>query len=83
MGWRLDNTYFPAAGGQTDLFTFVLKRQKPPRVLSSLRDDYSRFITGYGLHATHSGALVLEVLRGAELSSPAKRRLARVARCPP
>jgi transposase InsO family protein len=28
-------------------------------------DDHSRFILGYGLHASQSGALVLEVLRAA------------------
>jgi transposase InsO family protein len=28
-------------------------------------DDHSRFITGYGLHASQSAALVLEVLRAA------------------
>jgi hypothetical protein len=28
-------------------------------------DDHSRFITGYGLHASQSSALVLEVLRAA------------------
>ena len=28
-------------------------------------DDHSRFITGYGLHATQSAALVIEVLRAA------------------
>ena len=28
-------------------------------------DDHSRFITGYGLHATQSAALVIEVLLAA------------------
>jgi putative transposase len=50
---------------QTDLFTFVLKRQNRRLYLVAFADDHSRFITGYGLHATQSGALVLEVLRAA------------------
>jgi transposase InsO family protein len=50
---------------QTDLFTFVLKRQNRRVYLVAFADDHSRFITGYGLHATQSGALVLEVLRAA------------------
>jgi Integrase core domain len=32
-------------------------------------DDHSRFIVGYGLHASQSGALVLEVLRAALANS--------------
>jgi transposase InsO family protein len=50
---------------QTDLFTFMLKRQNRRLYLVAFADDHSRFITGYGLHATQSGALVLEVLRAA------------------
>jgi transposase InsO family protein len=50
---------------QTDLFTFVLKRQNRRVYLVAFADDHSRFITGYGLHATQSGALVMEVLRAA------------------
>ena len=48
---------------QTDLFTFVLKRQNRRVYLVAFMDDHSRFITGYGLHASQSAALVLEVLR--------------------
>jgi len=48
---------------QTDLFTFVLKRQNRRVYLVAFMDDHSRFIVGYGLHATQSAALVLEVLR--------------------
>jgi transposase InsO family protein len=48
---------------QTDLFTFVLKRQNRRVYLVAFLDDHSRFITGYGLHASQSSALVLEVLR--------------------
>jgi transposase InsO family protein len=48
---------------QTDLFTFVLKRQNRRVYLVAFMDDHSRFITSYGLHASQSTALVLEVLR--------------------
>jgi transposase InsO family protein len=50
---------------QTDLFTFILKRQNRRVYLVAFLDDHSRFITGYGLHASQSTALVLEVLRAA------------------
>src|SRR6516165_9752783 len=53
---------------QTDLFTFVLKRQNRRVYLVAFMDDHSRFITGYGLHASQSTALVLEVLRAALVS---------------
>jgi transposase InsO family protein len=48
---------------QTDLFTFVLKRQNRRIYLVAFMDDHSRFILSYGLHASQSSALVLEVLR--------------------
>ncbi len=50
---------------QTDLFTFVLKRQGQRVYLVAFMDDHSRFVTGYGLHASQSTALTLEVLRAA------------------
>jgi transposase InsO family protein len=50
---------------QTDLFTFMLKRQNRRVYLVAFLDDHSRFIVGYGLHASQSSALVLEVLRAA------------------
>jgi transposase InsO family protein len=50
---------------QTDLFTFILKRQNRRVYLVAFMDDHSRFITGYGLYASQSSALVLEVLRAA------------------
>jgi transposase InsO family protein len=53
---------------QTDLFSFVLKRQNRRVYLVAFLDDHSRFLVGYGLHASQSTALVLEVLR-ASLSS--------------
>src|SRR6201992_3663716 len=46
---------------QSDLFTFVLKRQNRRVYLVAFMDDHSRFITGYGLHASQSASLVLEV----------------------
>src|SRR5262249_55013823 len=48
---------------QTDLFTFVLKRQNRRVDLVAFLDDHSRFLVSYGLHASQSSALVLEVLR--------------------
>jgi transposase InsO family protein len=48
---------------QTDLFTFILKRQNRRVYLVAFMDDHSRFLVGYGLHASQSSALVLEVLR--------------------
>ena len=48
---------------QTDLFTFVLKRQNRRVYLVAFMDDHSRFIVSYGLHASQSTALTLEVLR--------------------
>jgi len=50
---------------QTDLFTFILKRQNRRVYLVAFLDDHSRFVVGYGLHASQSTALVLEVLRAA------------------
>jgi transposase InsO family protein len=48
---------------QTDLFTFILKRQNRRVYLVAFMDDHSRFIVGYGLHASQSAALVMEVQR--------------------
>jgi transposase InsO family protein len=48
---------------QTDLFTFILKRQNQRVYLVGFMDDHSRFITAYGLHTSQSGALVIETLR--------------------
>ncbi len=50
---------------QTDLFTFILKRQNRRVYMVAFMDDHSRFITGYGIHASQSAALVLEVVRTA------------------
>jgi transposase InsO family protein len=48
---------------QTDLFTFILKRQNRRVYLVAFMDDHSRFLVGFGLHASQSTPLVLEVLR--------------------
>jgi transposase InsO family protein len=50
---------------QTDIFTFVLKRQNRRVYLVVFLDDASRFVVGWGLHATASSALVIEALRSA------------------
>jgi len=50
---------------QTDLFTFVLKREGRRVHLVGYLDDHSRFIVGWGLHASSSGAMVREVLEAA------------------
>src|SRR5262249_20728085 len=58
----------PNQRGQTDLFPFVLKRQNRRVYLVAFLDDHSRFLVGYGLHASQSSALVLEVFRAALVS---------------
>jgi transposase len=50
---------------QTDLFTFMLKRQNRRVYLVAFLDDHSRFVVGYGLHASQSTAVVMEVFRAA------------------
>src|SRR5262249_55402568 len=39
---------------QTDIFTFVLKRQNRRAYLVAFLDDHSRFVVGYGLHVSQS-----------------------------
>jgi transposase InsO family protein len=41
----------------------MLKRQNRRVYLVAFMDDHSRFIVGYGLHASQSSALVIEVAR--------------------
>ena len=43
----------------------MLKRQNRRVYLVAFLDDHSRFLVGYGLHASQSAALVLEVFRAA------------------
>ena len=47
---------------QTDLFSFMLKRQNRRVHLVAFMDDHSRFVVSYGLHATASASLVIETL---------------------
>jgi transposase InsO family protein len=53
---------------QTDLFSFVLKRQNRRVYLVAFMDDHSRFVVSFGLYGSQSTAVVLETLR-AGLSS--------------
>ena len=48
---------------QTDLFTFMLKRQNRRAYMVAFMDDHSRFIVSYGLHLSQSTPLVIEALR--------------------
>ncbi|HUT76461.1 MAG TPA: DDE-type integrase/transposase/recombinase [Polyangia bacterium] len=48
---------------QTDVFTFVMKRQGKRLYLVAFLDDHSRYVTSYGLHPTMSAALVLETFQ--------------------
>jgi transposase InsO family protein len=50
---------------QSDLFTFLLKRDNRRVYLIAYLDDHSRFVVGYGLYASCSGALVREVFEAA------------------
>jgi transposase InsO family protein len=50
---------------QTDLFTFILRRQNRRVYLVAFMDDHSRFIVGFGLYASAPSALVIETLRSA------------------
>ena len=50
---------------QTDLFSFMLKRQRRRVHLVGYMDDFSRFIVGFGLNASASGVLVREAFESA------------------
>jgi transposase InsO family protein len=47
---------------QTDLLTFMLKRQNRRLYMVAFLDDHSRFIVSFGLHASASTSLVIEAL---------------------
>ena len=47
---------------QTDLFTFMLKRQNRRLYMVAFLDDHSRFLVSFGLHASASTSLVIEAL---------------------
>jgi len=48
---------------QTDLFSFMLKRQNRRVYVVAFLDDHSRFVVGFGIYSSQSSALVMEVLR--------------------
>lgn len=50
---------------QTDLFTFVLKRENRRVYMVVFMDDHSRFIVGWALSASSSGELVREAFENA------------------
>lgn len=50
---------------QSDLFTFLLKRENRRLWMVAFMDDHSRFVVGYGVWASSGGALVREVLEAA------------------
>jgi transposase InsO family protein len=50
---------------QTDLFTFLLKRENRRVYMVVYLDDHSRFVVGYGVWASAGGMLVREVLEAA------------------
>jgi transposase len=50
---------------QTDLFTFLLKRQNRRVYLIGFLDDHSRYLVSYGLYGSSTAPLVIEVLRAA------------------
>jgi transposase InsO family protein len=50
---------------QTDLFTFMLKRQNRRLHLVAFMDDHSRYIVGYCLHASSTAPVVIEAFRAA------------------
>lgn len=50
---------------QSDLFSFVLKRENRRVHLAVFLDDHSRFVVGHGVYATPSGVMVREVLEAA------------------
>src|SRR5262245_30712498 len=47
---------------QSDLFTFLLRRENRRVYMVAFMDDHSRFLVSYGIHASSSGALVRETL---------------------
>jgi transposase InsO family protein len=50
---------------QTDIFTFMLKRENRRLYMVVFLDDHSRYVVGYGVHASMGGMLVVDTLRAA------------------
>jgi transposase InsO family protein len=65
----------PNALWQTDLFTFVLKRQNRRLYMVVFMDDHSRFIVGWGLFSSPSTEWVAGVLKEAVASCQAPLEL--------
>jgi transposase InsO family protein len=65
----------PNAMWQTDLFTFTLKRENRRVWMVAFLDDHSRFVVGYGIFGSSSGALVREVLEAAIANFGAPREI--------
>jgi len=65
----------PNALWQTDLFTFVLKRQNRRLHLVAFMDDHSRFIVGWGLFSSPSTEMVTAALKEAVSSCQAPEEL--------
>ena len=60
---------------QTDMFTFVMKREGRRVHMVAFMDDHSRFIVGWGLHASASGALVREVFESSVVNFGAPKEV--------
>jgi transposase InsO family protein len=60
---------------QTDLFTFILKRQNRRVYLVAFMDDHSRYIVGYALHASCTSPLVIEAFRAAVAGAGAPKEV--------
>ena len=50
---------------QTDIFYFTLKRENRRLYMVVFLDDHSRYVVGYGVHASMGAVLVIETLRAA------------------
>ena len=48
---------------QSDIFQFWLRRQNRQVYFVAFLDDHSRYVVTYGLHASNSGAFVIEAVR--------------------
>jgi transposase InsO family protein len=55
----------PSQVWQTDLFTFLLRRQNRRVYLVAFMDDFSRFVVGHALAASASGAFVRDAFEAA------------------
>jgi hypothetical protein len=65
--------------GQTDRLTFLRKRQNRRVYLVAFLDDHSRFVTGFGLPAAQSTALMLDLATSS--AGQTRRSARRRSRC--